>query len=983
MARRFLVFLLGLLGSICVGQGGRGATGAGAGRHGGVQSVLVVCDLYPYGSPIFDELEETWLHLARHLGRQGHNVTLVPIADAAVDYAGKYVVSSLDAKVKALKLVVDEEDNGDDDLNSEVISANLIDTPVFHNFATPSRTIHNAYTLYTFLKQRCRTENAGRAPPGGECDFDAVYFTDWGGLAYYCLLAKEQGLFFQDVSFIEVRSVGTRLQHAGLRGVVPTTDLLGSIDDLQTAHMEIESSQRATGVLYPSDFVAPARFKGAAEAKAKAKGSLDVEIVFVGSLTQADGIDMFTSAVEKLCKHIVAEKAERRLRVTFLGRKLYFSGESAPSRRKQLSRSKVENYFDEWVAWAGSEFKEVLSLNHHNVGLQQQVGYFKQNPGAVAVLCNTDLKQNFVLNVLMLNDVNVLAPAANPGAGDQCHFKPTSSGLHRALTKMVHGSLPGPQCLRGHGNSTLGFVPDSAAPKSREPSVPAGGSGGAPREVEGRGEILVTCVVTHYNRGSFLLQALASLLEQTHKKLEIIVVDDGSTDESSIDVLDSLDRKYSESCGNDDGEGPCVKVVRIENSYLGGARNVGLRMAQGDFVLFMDDDNYAKPYEVSTFLQAMQDTKSDIAACASEYLASSLDPQVAFNRSLHRQERSGPKVHIPLGPSVASGLFSNVYGDANLMLRKATCATFSWPEDDSYAVQDWEVLARESARNLRKVTLIPEPLFYYRTTSTSMAQTASLSRISKHSDQLYMRAFMEELPLNLGPLVPYAVDLKLQLEEVRKERKELERKRKMLTAVLKPLVVEHCKYQKRFNADPFSKNLLMNSNFMEWNQLEAYQRTGQLARRWNRYETGYAFTPEGIVESNISSPACLVKLDNIGKVAGAMQEVVLMQKEPKPLLLHGWSKALNVSGAGQPADYSLYADITFRDWTHAWGEYCPFDQDKEGWQESFGVIDFDKPIHSVVVVLMFRWRTGAAAFDNVSLTNLGDGICGCNFDDLA
>jgi len=56
----------------------------------------------------------------------------------------------------------------------------------------------------------------------------------------------------------------------------------------------------------------------------------------------------------------------------------------------------------------------------------------------------------------------------------------------------------------------------------------------------------------------------------------------------------------------------------------------------------------------------------------------------------------------------------------------------------------------------------------------------------------------------------------------------------MLTAVLKPLVVEHCKYQRRFNADPFSKNLLLNPHFMEWNQLESYQRTGQLAKEWDR-----------------------------------------------------------------------------------------------------------------------------------------------------
>ena len=126
-----------------------------------------------------------------------------------------------------------------------------------------------------------------------------------------------------------------------------------------------------------------------------------------------------------------------------------------------------------------------------------------------------------------------------------------------------------------------------------------------------------------------------------------------------------------------------------------------------------------------------------------------------------------------------------------------------WPEDDAYSVQDWEVLARETIRDptkvsknqplkfkfklltcppphththtfslilsdsSRKVQLIPEPLFYYRTTASSMAQTASTSTISRHSDQLYLRSFLRDLPLGLGPLVPYLADLKLQVEEIK------------------------------------------------------------------------------------------------------------------------------------------------------------------------------------------------------------------------
>mmetsp|Transcript_8798 Transcript_8798/g.17800 ORF Transcript_8798/g.17800 Transcript_8798/m.17800 type:complete len:204 (+) Transcript_8798:2-613(+) len=203
----------------------------------------------------------------------------------------------------------------------------------------------------------------------------------------------------------------------------------------------------------------------------------------------------------------------------------------------------------------------------------------------------------------------------------------------------------------------------------------------------------------------------------------------------------------------------------------------------------------------------------------------------------------------------------------------------------------------------------------------------------------------------------------------------------MLRTVLRPLVVEHCKYQKMYKADAFSKNVVKNPSFLEWNQLETYKRTGQLSKDWDRYESGYGFLREGRdgTDSPQKSGACLVKLSNIGKVAGAMQEVILNQPEPKPLLLHGWSKAFNVSGTGQPADYSIYADTTFMDGSHAWAFTVPFDQSREGWQSAFGVLNYPKPIHSILVVLMFRWRTGAVAFDDITITNLQDGICGVQF----
>ena len=969
-------------------------------------SAHIVLDL-AHGEPAFVELEAAVLQLARILSAgepvtTRYNVTILPIADAHSDFASSYV-QKLRTKVEQLFSDYGSQDRIDDDTDGMAMdmrqyggqngAVQLASVPVYHHFTTQSRSIQRSYSLYTWLKEE---ENKHRK--NNQVFRTICYYTDWGGAAYYSLLAKEQGLSFEGVSFRQIRW-GTRAELAGLRGVVSTTDLLSDVDEVRTAYMEEESklkydcshdpftSLSSFFPLEPPQELLPPQASDIIHEKnqrVNPTASSVFEFVYVGSFTQADGMDLFTKAMGKLLalyqdqavnEEKVASKKLPPIHVTFLGGQSFLNPKIAVlSKRKRLGQSKVEKSFGDWVEGQRKDLEGTgIELNVHLLEtVDQHVNYFNQRRNAIAVLCNTKYKQRFVRDFLRANKVKLLVPHNLEASPSHCSFKETSSGLFRSLKYLVTNADQLSQCRLDNFTSSEVKIPSLGEIKENAVAVMQSRT-----EVEEEADVRVSCVVTHYNRGHFLLQAVSSLLGQTHTNLEIIIVDDGSTDEESLDILRSLENEHEEKCINNTTR--CVKVVRIENSYLGAARNIGLQHARGEFVLFMDDDNYAKPHEVSTFLRVMLKTDCSIAACASEYLPSSLDPRDAFNATLYRQET--PKIHIPLGPSVASGLFTNTFGDANLMLRKSKCANFSWPEDDAYSVQDWEVLARETTKNVNKIHLIPEPLFYYRTTSTSMAQTASMSSISQYSDQLYMRAFMDNLPLGLGPLVPYLVDLRTQVEESIQQQQELSKKNKMLTTILKPLVVEHCKYQKIHNADPFSKNVVKNPFFSEWNhQLELYRRTGQLAKDWDRYESGYGYSKEGSKDiqsetDNISS-ACSVTLSNIGKVGGAMQEVIVHQMEPKPLLLHGWSKALNVSGAGQPDDYSLYADITYMDGSHEWAFTAPFDQNKEGWQEAFGVIDYPKPIHAVLVVLMFRWRTGSVLFDNITLTNLQDGICG-------
>ena len=86
----------------------------------------------------------------------------------------------------------------------------------------------------------------------------------------------------------------------------------------------------------------------------------------------------------------------------------------------------------------------------------------------------------------------------------------------------------------------------------------------------------VTVIVPVYNVAPYLREALDSVVNQTYKDLEIIIVDDGSDDGSA-----SICEEYASS-------DPRIKLIHQANNGLSGARNTGLESATGDFVSFVD-----------------------------------------------------------------------------------------------------------------------------------------------------------------------------------------------------------------------------------------------------------------------------------------------------------------------------------------------------------------------------------------------------------
>lgn len=93
--------------------------------------------------------------------------------------------------------------------------------------------------------------------------------------------------------------------------------------------------------------------------------------------------------------------------------------------------------------------------------------------------------------------------------------------------------------------------------------------------------IKVSVIIPVYNSAQYLTKCIESMLNQTLKEIEIICVDDGSTDES-LAIIKNYKKLDSR-----------IKILTQENKYAGVARNNGMRIAKGEYLFFLDSDDFS------------------------------------------------------------------------------------------------------------------------------------------------------------------------------------------------------------------------------------------------------------------------------------------------------------------------------------------------------------------------------------------------------
>jgi glycosyltransferase involved in cell wall biosynthesis/GT2 family glycosyltransferase len=200
----------------------------------------------------------------------------------------------------------------------------------------------------------------------------------------------------------------------------------------------------------------------------------------------------------------------------------------------------------------------------------------------------------------------------------------------------------------------------------------------------------VTVVIPVHDNADFLEEALASVYEQTHQSWEIVVVDDGSTDPAVVSFLDSLDR-------------PRLRLHRQENRGLPAARNAGMKLARGEFLVPLDSDDELAPEYMARLLEALR-----------------RDPRAGFAHCLARLHGDIEAIWIPRPFNPYWQLLENAVIGCVLMRAAAWESVGGYDETMTSGNEDWELWLRLTGAGWGQVR-VEEPLFSYRKHGVSMS----------------------------------------------------------------------------------------------------------------------------------------------------------------------------------------------------------------------------------------------------------------------
>lgn len=254
-----------------------------------------------------------------------------------------------------------------------------------------------------------------------------------------------------------------------------------------------------------------------------------------------------------------------------------------------------------------------------------------------------------------------------------------------------------------------------------------------PSERNPRAAMDVQAVVTSFNQGSMILEAVQSLCAQTTPPAGIILVDDGSTDEASLRILAQIESDPSFCVP--------ITVLRQPNGGVSAARNAGIRSAQAPLVLVLDGDDRLEPAYIEQVSGLLRERSGLVAASSWMRTFGVLDATVC-----------------PAGGGITAFLSRNCCPATHILRRGAWEQCGGYDETMRSGFEDWDFfLSLLETAPEACIGIVPEPLIDYRTAPAS-------SNVRSMEKRLELMRFLIEK--HIGSYREHIADAVLGVESI-------------------------------------------------------------------------------------------------------------------------------------------------------------------------------------------------------------------------
>lgn len=208
----------------------------------------------------------------------------------------------------------------------------------------------------------------------------------------------------------------------------------------------------------------------------------------------------------------------------------------------------------------------------------------------------------------------------------------------------------------------------------------------------------ISVVIPAYNASQYIAMAIDSVLDQTHRVDEIIVVDDGSTDKTQEVVARYEDKG--------------VRYVRQPNQGSACARNTGIALASGKYIAFLDADDFWLPNKINQQVKTFEE-KTDLALVSGDQIFWDQDRSFEKVREFSRRQwDTDSKKQI---------IFENIVGNPSMVMVKRSVLQQAGLFDPQIRFgDDWDMWIRVS--EIGKIGFVQEPVAVYRWHKNSISQ---------------------------------------------------------------------------------------------------------------------------------------------------------------------------------------------------------------------------------------------------------------------